>query len=121
LAENWDEKALNQKIINCPHCGKVISTDVLRGKKQPEVKCPRCSSQRAFKDGLRNMREGSIQRYLCLTEATGFRKKSFEDIFKIKICHKDTSAGTARVINKKMRLLSLEQLCQQLYSFQNSI
>ncbi len=34
-----------QKVINCPHCGKIISKDFLNGDYvRPEVTCPECGS-----------------------------------------------------------------------------
>ncbi|MDH5690094.1 MAG: hypothetical protein OEY81_01520 [Candidatus Bathyarchaeota archaeon] len=30
-----------------------------------EVKCPECGSQRVWKDGIRYIRFGEVQRYLC--------------------------------------------------------
>ena len=56
---------MEQKVINCPHCGKIISKDALAGKKTASVKCPKCGSQRNFKDGMRQTRTGRIQLYRC--------------------------------------------------------
>ena len=35
------------------------------------LKCPECGSERVFKDGLRYMASGEIQRFLC--RACGYR------------------------------------------------
>jgi transposase-like protein len=32
---------------------------------QKVVKCPQCSGQRVYKDGIRYTRFGQVQRYLC--------------------------------------------------------
>jgi DNA-directed RNA polymerase subunit RPC12/RpoP len=43
---------LEHKVINCPHCGKIISTDFLTdNSERPKVTCPECGSQRNCKDG----------------------------------------------------------------------
>jgi integrase len=40
--------------------------EVTANQLQTEVKCPKCSSKRIYKDGLRHMKDGtSIQRWLC--------------------------------------------------------
>jgi transposase-like protein len=56
---------MEQNVVNCPHCGKIISKDALNGKKQTEVKCPQCNNGKCFKDGFRQTNHGKIQRYLC--------------------------------------------------------
>jgi hypothetical protein len=57
---------LEHKIINYPHCGKIISKDILNGNYvRPEVTCPECGSQRNCKDGKRQTRLGKVQCYLC--------------------------------------------------------
>jgi DNA-directed RNA polymerase subunit RPC12/RpoP len=56
----WSRIKLEHKIINCPHCGKIISKD--DNSERPKVTCPDCGSQRNCKDGKRN---GKVQRYLC--------------------------------------------------------
>jgi len=33
--------------------------------RQPPIRCPQCQSQRVWKDGLRHLADGKIQRYLC--------------------------------------------------------
>jgi transposase-like protein len=55
------------KIINCPHCGKIISLSKLRRNesKRKVVNCPECASQNNWKDGFRKIRDGDIQRYIC--------------------------------------------------------
>ena len=45
---------MEQKIINCPHCGKIIPKNILNGDLKREiVNCPECGSPRNYKDGLR--------------------------------------------------------------------
>jgi DNA-directed RNA polymerase subunit RPC12/RpoP len=59
---------LEQKIVNCPHCGKILSEEVWKARspeKQEVIACPECGSQRYFKDGMRQTGIGKIQRYLC--------------------------------------------------------
>jgi transposase-like protein len=54
------------KIVNCPHCGKIISEDVWNGSLRLEkVKCIACGSLRTCKDGKRHTASGKIQRYYC--------------------------------------------------------
>src|SRR5665647_2608576 len=57
---------LENKVINCPHCGKIISKDFLNvDYVRPKINCPECGSQRNCKDGKRQTRLGKIQCYLC--------------------------------------------------------
>ena len=44
---------LEQKVINCPHCGRIISDKILSVKKHPSVKCPMCGSAKFYRDGFR--------------------------------------------------------------------
>jgi len=60
---------MGRKIVNCPHCGKILSEDVWKEESsmsQKGVNCPQCGSQRVYKDGFRNTSSGErLQRYLC--------------------------------------------------------
>lgn len=40
------------------------------GPHQPPMRCPECTSQRVWKDGIRYTRHGEVQRYIC---SCGFR------------------------------------------------
>jgi transposase-like protein len=54
---------MEHKIINCPHCGKIIAKNVIKIKPARKVvTCPECGSQRNCKDGMNTEK---IQRYLC--------------------------------------------------------
>src|SRR3990170_3545992 len=46
-------KKMNRKIVNCPHCGKILSPDIWEEKSSMIQKpaCPRCHSQRVWKSG----------------------------------------------------------------------
>jgi predicted RNA-binding Zn-ribbon protein involved in translation (DUF1610 family) len=59
------EKQMGQKIINCPHCGKMISHDVLAKEKTVKPKCPQCGSGKSFKNGFRRTHSGIVQTFLC--------------------------------------------------------
>jgi transposase-like protein len=66
LGENQKVKCMKFKIINCPHCGKIIPEHILNGgSTRKTVTCPDCGSQRNCKDGTRNTTTGKIQLYLC--------------------------------------------------------
>jgi DNA-directed RNA polymerase subunit RPC12/RpoP len=55
---------MEQKIINCSHCSKIIPEIIIKGDSARKVvTCPDCGSQRNCKDG---MRQGKFQRYLYL-------------------------------------------------------
>jgi transposase-like protein len=73
-----DEK-VNRKLINCPHCGKILSEDLWKEKKcenqKSAVKCPQCGSQKAWKDGKRQTPQGTVQRYLCRECSYRFSKQ----------------------------------------------
>ena len=57
---------LEYKIVNCPHCGRIIPQHILNGElTRKKVSCPECGSQSSFRDGKRSTRDGKIQRYLC--------------------------------------------------------
>ena len=56
---------MEQKVINCPHCGRIISKAVFSEKKPPSVKCQMCGSVKSCRDGFRSANSGKIQRYLC--------------------------------------------------------
>ncbi|HEX7483005.1 MAG TPA: hypothetical protein VF350_06025 [Candidatus Bathyarchaeia archaeon] len=54
---------MEQKIINCPHCSKIIPVSILSGDSAKKVVTrPDCGSRRNCKDGKRN---GKVQCYLC--------------------------------------------------------
>ena len=63
----WQEmKQMNGKIVNCPHCGKILSPDFLEGKIRETVKCPKCGSLRVWKNAHHRTATGEVlQRYLC--------------------------------------------------------
>ena len=68
---------VNKKVMNCPHCGKVLPGEFWHEKSQadkPIVKCPRCGSIRNRKDAKRYMPSGAIQRYYCVNCGRRFSK-----------------------------------------------
>ncbi|MGD0449945.1 MAG: hypothetical protein ABSA79_02675 [Candidatus Bathyarchaeia archaeon] len=59
---------MNQKVMNCPHCGKLLPKEFWHETSQadkPIVKCPRCGSDRNRKDAKRYTASGVFQRYYC--------------------------------------------------------
>ncbi|MGA2681428.1 MAG: hypothetical protein ABSF44_06470 [Candidatus Bathyarchaeia archaeon] len=57
---------MEPKIIDCPHCGKIIPEYVLKGgSMRTTVTCPDCGSRRNYKNGMRYTRSGQIQTYVC--------------------------------------------------------
>ena len=74
----WQEmKWMSRKIINCPHCGKILSEDLWKDKpssRRETVKCPQCDCQLVWKDGIRNTPLGKLQRYKCRKCAYRFSK-----------------------------------------------
>ena len=58
---------MNGKVVNCPHCGKILSPDVWQ-EKTPlprKPKCCRCGCPRVWKAGHVNTESGKVQRYEC--------------------------------------------------------
>ena len=54
---------MEYKVINCPHCGKIIPDYALKGEsKRIIVTCLECGSQRNCKTGKR---DGKTQTYIC--------------------------------------------------------
>lgn len=69
----WQEMTeMKRKLVNCPHCGKILSEDFLKGVRKKKVKCPRCGSERNCKDGKADW---DIQRYLCKDCCTRFSER----------------------------------------------
>ncbi|MGD6806343.1 MAG: IS1/IS1595 family N-terminal zinc-binding domain-containing protein [Candidatus Bathyarchaeia archaeon] len=64
-----------RKIINCPYCGKILPDDLLKGIPKKKTKCPNCGSQKNWKDGMRKMPQGNVQRYLCRDCGTRFTER----------------------------------------------
>jgi transposase-like protein len=56
---------MEQKVINCPHCGKFIPKDAFTEKIMLTQKCPQRGSVKSFRNGFRNTHCGKVQRYLC--------------------------------------------------------
>jgi ssDNA-binding Zn-finger/Zn-ribbon topoisomerase 1 len=63
--KNGGLEIIDQKVINCPHCGKIISMDAFAVKKTLTPKCPQCSSNKSFKNGFRHTYRGKVQTFLC--------------------------------------------------------
>jgi len=51
---------MEKTIINCPHCGRIISLNDQTDR--PKVTCPQCGGLRSFRNGKRNK---TIQTYIC--------------------------------------------------------
>jgi len=53
---------------NCPHLDKMLPGE-LGNEVEPsipkDIKCPRCGSQKLWRDGNRKIPTGEVQRYLC--------------------------------------------------------
>jgi len=68
-AQVWQEmNYMDWKIVNCPHCGKILPKDLLKGKDSATrkiVKCPQCGSTKNWKDAKHHTPTGAIQRYYC--------------------------------------------------------
>jgi DNA-directed RNA polymerase subunit RPC12/RpoP len=57
---------MENKIFNCPHCGKIIPHWALNPESKREtVACPNCGSTKNYKDGKRKTANHIIQRYIC--------------------------------------------------------
>jgi transcription elongation factor Elf1 len=58
---------MSRKIFNCPHCGKILPKNVWEKKKEEGqlVKCPRCGSEKVWKNGFVKRLSGKVQCYLC--------------------------------------------------------
>jgi DNA-directed RNA polymerase subunit RPC12/RpoP len=58
-----------QKVMNCPHCGKILPVAFWHEENQADmrvVRCPRCGSTRNRKDAKRYTASGIFQRYYCV-------------------------------------------------------
>ncbi|MDT8782507.1 MAG: hypothetical protein IAX22_07700 [Candidatus Bathyarchaeota archaeon] len=67
---------MNQKIVNCPYCGKILPADILTDTPRKVVKCTVCGSQKNWKCGLKNTANGKVQRYLCRDCGTRFSDRT---------------------------------------------
>src|SRR5665648_337180 len=59
---------MSQKIVNCPHCGKILLKNLWKAKSsinQKIVKCPQCGSMKNWKNAKRYTPTGVIPRYYC--------------------------------------------------------
>ena len=65
----WQEMiVLELKIVNCPHCGKILPRhlwEIPSSRISENIKCPECGSRRLYRDGIRYTNSGNVQRYLC--------------------------------------------------------
>ena len=68
---------MSEKIMNCPHCGKILPKEFWHNKNQAnkiEVKCTRCGSTRNRKDAKRYTLSEVVQRYYCVDCGRRFSK-----------------------------------------------
>jgi integrase/DNA-directed RNA polymerase subunit RPC12/RpoP len=56
------ESILDRKRFNNGKLGVHVQS---HPSKQPQLKCPECGSQKLFKDGLRYLKDRTVQRWLC--------------------------------------------------------
>jgi transcription elongation factor Elf1 len=60
---------MEHKIVNCPHCGKIISNNILNGNYvRPAVTCPECGGEHSFKrlaEVFTNQYWGQIVESVC--------------------------------------------------------
>ncbi|MGB9841567.1 MAG: IS1/IS1595 family N-terminal zinc-binding domain-containing protein [Candidatus Bathyarchaeales archaeon] len=61
-------KHVNPRIVNCPHCGRILPREIWDENSKMNrtiVKCPRCGSSRIWKDAKSYTAKGVAQRYYC--------------------------------------------------------
>jgi transcription elongation factor Elf1 len=58
---------MSPKVMNCPHCGRILPEEFWHEKKvdKPIVICPKCGGTKTWKDAKRYTPAGAIQRYYC--------------------------------------------------------
>ncbi len=66
---------------------------------QPPIKCPECSSTKTWKDGLRYINLGPVQRYICRNCAYRFSDPDFQHAFN----GSDMSEHVQNVLTKKLK------------------
>ncbi len=65
------------KVMNCPHCGKVLPKEFWHepdSMDRPVVKCSQCGSIRNVRDGKECIKSGVFQRYHCIDCGRRFTK-----------------------------------------------
>ena len=73
---NQDSRMLGEKQVNSGKSAENRANRLHQPPKQPKLKCPQCSSERLYKDGLRYLSSGeSVQRWLCRTCGYRFSEK----------------------------------------------
>ena len=81
--ENTEETdKLGQKIVNCPHFGKILSEEAWKGRRleKRKVVCPECGSQRNYKDGMRQLVPGKFSVTSAVTAIADFRDRVGRDL-----------------------------------------
>ncbi len=69
------KKHMTQRVMNCPHCGRILPREYWPEKSQVNKqggRCPRCGSNKSWKDAKRYTTSGVFQRYYCRECGRGF-------------------------------------------------